>query len=90
MALPAILKLSCLPAQRGPGGTVQTILTIGKLDDVAPPRSVEIRTAADAQKAFEEYAASVTVPAHVAGRLARGHRAPRGFNALRLHRHVNI
>lgn len=90
MANPVTLQLSCLPAQLGPGGTVQTILHPGKIDDVAPPRAVEIRTAADAQKAFDEYAASITVPAHASGHLARGHRAPRGFNALRLHRVVNL
>lgn len=86
----ATLKLSALEARPGPNGTVHVILNVGKLDTISPPKQVEIKTAADAERALAEYAATVAVPACVSGHLAKGDRAPPGFRKLRLTTFVNL
>lgn len=82
------LRLSALPAEVK-NGMLRVTLNVGALSDIAPPKQVEIRTAADALKALDEYAATVTVPAYVSGSLARGDRAPSGFRKLKLGKTVN-
>lgn len=58
-----------------------------------PPEAVEIKTAADAEKALNEYtekAKQSGLGLAVFASLARGERAPRGFKKLKWKRYVNV
>ena len=80
------------PAE-GPNGSPRTALSRSAGTIPFPDKSVEIKTADDALRAFEEYCQEATqngLPAHAFGDLKRGDRAPKGFKALKLDRYVNV
>jgi hypothetical protein len=80
------------PAE-GANGAPRTALSRAAGTVPFPDRSVEIKTAEDAQRAFDSYcrdAETNKLPAHAFADLKRGERAPRGFKALKLDRYVNV
>jgi hypothetical protein len=89
----APLTLSSNKAEHDSGGQTIGIHYDGGRTSPLPPERQEIRTAADAQAAFEAYAGKVKAtgkPANVSAILARGDRAPSGFRKLDLRQYVNV
>ncbi|MBD2745806.1 hypothetical protein IC232_03755 [Microvirga sp. BT688] len=91
----ATLKLTTFQAfpAEGPNGSPRTALSRAAGTIPYPDKAVEIKTADDAVRAFDEYCQEVTqngLPAHAFASLKNGDRAPRGFKALKLDRYVNV
>lgn len=81
----ATLNMRTYPAERS-GAFVQVSVTIGADNSPFPPRTVEIKRAADAEAAFSAYcgeaeAAGAKCVASMS--LGRGDRSPPGFKSLK-------
>ena len=87
------LQLRSHPAVQRPSGTIAVAYRLdGRLEPLGR-RLVAIRTAAEAQAAFDAYAEDLRatgVSARVDADLLPGERAPRGFRGLDLTAYVNL
>lgn len=89
----ATLILSSHPASSDGSEFKSIHFCLGGSEAPLPKESVEIRTAADASVAFEQYvekAKATSKGIWVSASLGKGHRAPNGFRKLKLDRFVNV
>lgn len=87
------LQLSSHAAVRRPSGSIVIAFPHDGRAEPLGRRVVAIRTAADARRAFDAYAAELRATgasARAEGDLLPGERAPRGFGALDLRAYVNL
>jgi hypothetical protein len=89
----ATLILSTHPASSDGSGFNSIHFSLCNEETPLPRETVEIRTAADASAAFEQYAEKAKATSKgtwVSASLRKGDRAPSGFRKLKLDRFVNV
>ncbi|WP_262267014.1 hypothetical protein [Microvirga yunnanensis] len=89
----ATLILSSHPASSDGSGFNSIHFHLDGSEPPLPQESVEIRTAADAAAAFEQYSERATASSKgiwITASLRKGQRAPSGFRKLKLDRFVNV